>query len=243
MTAGLDYPGFVKQIATMAVVDQTDPNFLTIIPQAITYAENRICRDLDFLFTSVPNNTYSLTPNNRTLTIPAGLFVVPEQINVITPFNASSPDNGIRVPLLPVTREFLDATCSDPSKVTVPKYFAPIGDRAGNMVFIVGPYPDYAYKVEIVGTFRPDSLSATNPTTFISLYLPELMTMAAMIYISGYQRNFGATAANDPQQPVSYETQYTSLLMGAMTEESRKKFQAAAWSSKSSSPVTKPTRG
>jgi hypothetical protein len=243
MTAGLDYPGYVKQIATMAVVDETDPNFLTIIPQAITYAENRICRDLDFLFTSVPNSTYSLTPSSRTLTLPAELFVVPEQINVITPFNAASADAGVRVPLLPVTREFLDATCSDPSQLTVPKYFAPIGDRAGNMVFIVGPYPDAAYRVEIVGTFRPDSLSATNTKTFISIYLPELMVMAYMIYISGYQRNFGATTANDPQQPVSYESQYTALLMGAMTEESRKKFQAAAWSSKSSSPVTKPTRG
>jgi hypothetical protein len=243
MTAGLDYQGFVNQIATLAVVDADDPNFLTILPQAITYVENRLCRELNFLFTSIPNTAFSLTANSRNLTIPTGTFIVPEQINVIYPFNASVPGLGTRNPLLAVTREFLDATCSDPAVTGLPKYFAPIGDRAGNISFLFGPYPDAPYQVEIVGTIRPDSLSAINPTTFISTYLPDLMVMGAMIYVSGYQRNFGATQANDPQMPISYETQYQSLLMGAMTEESRRKFEAAAWSPKSHSPVTTPTRG
>lgn len=243
MTTGLNYASFVTQIATLAVVAADDANFQTILPDAITYAENRICRDLDFLFTSVPNTSFSLTANSRTLTIPAGTFVVPEQINVIFPFNASVPGLGTRNPLLPVTREFLDATCSDPSAVAMPKYFAPIGNAQGNLTFLVGPYPDAAYQVEIVGTIRPLSLSPQTSTTFISVNLPELMVMAAMIYISGYQRNFGATMANDPQMPISYETQYQTLLAGAMQEENRKKFAASAWSSKSQPPAATPTRG
>jgi hypothetical protein len=243
MTTGLDYQGFVKQISTLAVVESDDPAFQTILPQAITYAENRICRELDFLFSSVPNTSFSLTANSRNLTIPAGAFVVTEQINVITPVNAGSVDTGVRNPLLPVTREFLDATCSDPNAVGLPKYFAPIGDRGGNVAFLVGPYPDAAYIVELIGTIRPDSLSATNQTTFISQYLPDLMIMAAMIFVSGYQRNFGATMANDPQMPISYETQYKELLASAAAEEFRKKFEAAAWSPKTPSPLASPTRG
>jgi hypothetical protein len=243
MTTGLDYQRFVKQIATLAVVESDDPAFLEIIPQAITYAENRICRELDFLFTSVPNTAFSLTANSRNLTIPADAFVVPEQINVITPVNAPSADSGNRVPLMAVTREFLDATCSDPSAVGVPKYFAPVGNAGGNVSFVVGPYPDAGYKVEIIGTIRPESLSVSIPATFISTYLPDLMIMATMIYISGYQRNFGATMANDPQMPISYETQYKELLAGAAGEEFRKKFEAAAWSSKVPSPLASPTRG
>jgi hypothetical protein len=243
MTTGLDYTGFVKQIATLAVVAQDDPNFLTVLPQAITYAENRICRELDFLFTSVSNNSFSLTAKSRTLTIPAGTFVVTEQINVIAPVTAASPDTGIRVPLLAVTREFIDATCGDSNNIGVPKYFAPVGEAKGNVSYIVGPYPDSPYKLELIGTIRPDSLSATNTTTFISKYLPELMVMASMIYVSGYQRNFGATQANDPQMPISYETQYKELLAGAAGEEFRKKFEAAAWSSKVPSPLASPTRG
>ena len=49
MTTGLSYSGivpgtvsYVNQIATMAVVDPTNSDFLTILPQAITYAENRM---------------------------------------------------------------------------------------------------------------------------------------------------------------------------------------------------------
>jgi hypothetical protein len=243
MTTGLNYTGFVKQIARMAVVEEDDPNFLDILPQAITYAENRIYRDLDFLFTSIANEDYNLIANRRELTVRAGTFVVLEQVNVVTPVSAFTADDGVRNPLLPVTRDFIDATCNSAAGATVPKYFAVVGNEGGNLSIIVGPRPDAAYKVELVGTFRPDSLSASNTTTFVSSNLPDLLTMAAMIYISGYQRNFGATAANDPQMPISYETQYQALLMGAMSEESRKKFEAAAWSSKSSSPASKPTRG
>jgi hypothetical protein len=47
---------------------------------------------------------------------------------------------------------------------------------------------------------------------------------------------------NDPQMPVTYETQYQTLLKGAITEENRKKFEAAAWSSQSTSVSATPTR-
>jgi len=250
MTTGYSYDGsvpgtssFIAQIATMAVVDQTDPNFVTILPQAITYAENRICRELDFLFSSVANASFKLTANSRNITIPSDIFVVPEQINVITPQNATSIDSGTRNPLLPVTREFIDATCSNPANVGVPKYFAPVGNSQGNLTFIVGPFPDAAYPLEIIGTIRPDSMSQTNLTTFISIHLPDLLSAATMIYVSGYQRNFGATAANDPQMPVSWETIYMTAMKGAAGEEFRKKFQASAWSSKTPSPLASPTRG
>jgi len=250
MTTGLSWDGSVAgttsyktQIATMAVVAETDPAFLIILPQMITYAENRMYRDLDFLFTSIATTSYSINAGSRTITVPTSTFVVPEQINVITPSGTSNPDSGTRVPLLPVTREYLDAVCGSSSTTGTPAYFAPFGGAANsNWTFLVGPYPDASYTVEIVGTFRPDSLSATNLTTFISLYLPDLFIMASMVYISAYQRNFGR-ANDDPQMAITYESQYQTLLKGAMTEEYRKKMEGAGWSSKSASPVATPTRG
>ena len=104
-------------------------------------------------------------------------------------------------------------------------------------------YPDATYRVEIVGTYRPASLSATNTTTFISMFLPDLMIMASMIYIAAYQRNFSSAMGNDPQMPITYETQYQALLKSALSEENRKKFEAAAWSSQSVSTSATPTRG
>jgi len=194
-------------------------------------------RDLDFLFTSVSNTSYACTIGTRSIIVPTGTFVVPEQINLITPAGTSNPDNGTRVPLLPTTKEFLDAVYGDSQSKALPKYFAVFDDYN----FLLGPYPDAAYQAEIVGTIRPNSLSSGNPTTFISLYLPDLFIMASMIYASGYQRNFGR-ANDDPQMAVTYESQYQALLKGAMMEENRKKFEAAAWSSQSPSPVASPTR-
>jgi len=257
MTTGLSYDGsiagttsFVTQIATMAVVDEADSAFLTILPQAITYAENRICRDLDFMFTSVANTSYAVTQNSRTITVPAanfypadnGSLVVCEQINLLTPAGSLDPDTSTRVPLLPTTKEFLDAVFGMSSSTGQPKYFCPFGDGESNYTFLVGPYADSTYQVEIVGTYRPASLSATNTTTFISLYLPDLMIMATMIYVSAYQRNFSSSMANDPQMPVNYEMQYQTLLKKATEEEARKKQEGAAWSSQGPSAFATPTR-
>lgn len=245
MTTGLSYDGsvagttsYVTQIATMAVVDAADPAFQIILPQMITYAENRIYRDLDFLFTSIATTAYGLTAGSRQISVPAGTIVVPEQINVLV--GSSNPDLATRTPLLPTTKEFLDTVYGSGAVANrgVPQYFCPFDDYT----FLVGPYPDQNYSCEIIGTYRPDSMSATNKTTFISLYLPDLFIMASMIYVSAYQRNFGR-ANDDPQMAVTYESQYQALLKSAMMEENRKKFEAAAWSSQSPSSVATPTRG
>jgi hypothetical protein len=237
MTTGLTYATYKTQIATLAVVGETDPNFLTILPMAIDYAELRICRDVDFLSASESNSNYALTANNRQIQIPQGTFVVSEQINVITPAGTTNPEAGARNPLTPTTKEFLDAVYGSAASAGLPKYYAPFNDN----LFLVGPFPDANYQVEIVGMTRPASLSASNTTTFISSYLPDLLVMASMIYISGFQRNFGKIA-DDPQMAVTYESQYQTLLKGAQIEEARKKYEASAWSSQGPAPVATPTR-
>lgn len=246
MTTGFSYDGsfpgtigFVQQIAEMAVVPATDPAFLAILPAAITYAENRLCRDLDFLSTVGANATYALTPGSRSAAIPVGLFVTLQQVNLLTPAGATLPDSSVRNPLTPVTKEFLDVVFGDPSATGLPTMFAMFNQST----ILVGPWPDAAYTVEAVGTTRPASLSVSNPTTFISLYLPDLMLMAAMVYISAYQRNFTGASANDPAMPGTYEAQYQTLLKGAMVEEARKKFQSSGWASMSPAQVASPSRG
>ena len=245
MTTGLSYNGtvsgtmsYVQQIAEMAVVDQNDVNYQAILPAMITYAENRMYRDLDFMFTSTSLTGYTVPGGSRTITIPEGSIVVLEQINLITPPGQPNPNAGTRTPLLPTTKEFLDAVYGSSSYTAPPQYFAPFDDN----VFLVGPFADQTYYVELVGTYRPASLSATNPTTFISLYLPDVFIMASMIYISAYQRNFGRQS-DDPQMAQSYEAQYQALLKGAAVEEARKKFESSGWTSQSPAPVATPSRG
>jgi hypothetical protein len=257
MTTGLTYSQYVTQIATMAVVAETDAAYVTILPSMISYAENRMYRDIDFMFTSTSlhGTTFVLAAGNRNLSFnidlasnsdaQAGTFVVSEQINLLTDAegnaaDTTNPDACVRVPLLPTTKEFLDAVYG--SSLTAnrgqPQYFVPFNET----LFFVGPVPDQAYPVEVVGTYRPNSLSASNTTTFISLYLPDVFIMASMIYISAYQRNFGRLN-DDPQMAITYESQYQALLKSAIVEEARKKFDAAGWSSQSPATVATPTRG
>lgn len=254
---GLTYTTYKTQIAQMAVVAETDVNFLAILPMMLNYAELRICRDLDLMFTSVSLHGagYQLAAGNRNLSFSQNLpngtsFVVSEQINLITPVGQSDPDAATRTPLLPTTKEFLDAVYGSASHTGVPKYFVPFNET----LFFVGPTPNDSYYVEVVGTIRPASLDTRpvpNPLnlapdplnqTFISQYLPDVLVMASMIYISAYQRNFGKES-DDPQMAMSYESQYQLLLKSAVVEENRKKFEAAGWSSQSPATVASPTRG
>jgi len=245
---GLTYSTYKTQIAQMAVVAEDDVNFLAILPMMIDYASLRICRDLDLMFTSVSLHGagYALTAGNRNLSFAQNLpdgssFVVSEQINLITDAtDPTNPDTGTRTPLMPTTKEFLDAVYGSSTLANrgQPKYFVPFNET----LFFVGPVPDDGYFVEVVGTIRPAPLSAATPETFISQYLPDLLVMASMVYISAYQRNFGRES-DDPQMAQSYEGQYQLLLKSAGVEEARKKFDAAAWSSQSPATVATPTRG
>jgi hypothetical protein len=259
-TTPLTYNGYVVQIATMAVVNTTvtagvvvgvDAAFNDIIPQMLNYSELRIQRDLDLLpLTS--SNTYTMPAGNNIFEISTNDFVT---IQTITgaPSSGCGGLSPLPLPLLPTTKQFLDNVYGFGSTSGVPLYFAMYGgDYPSGTVYnkmFIGPTPDRNYSVTVTGTVRMPTLYqySTNPTdantgtTFISTYYPDLLIMASMIYISAYQRNFGRMS-DDPSMAQSYESQYQTLLKGAATEEYRKKFQAAAWSSDSTSPVATPTR-
>lgn len=241
MTTGLTYNQYVTELANLAVVDSTDANFVANLPQCITYAENRIYRDLDLLSTVTPVSGFSCATGSRQISWAMAQFVTVQEINVITPVGVSDPNAGTRINLLPTTKVWMDTVYASPSAIGVPRWMAMLNQNTA----LIAPWPDANYSVEIVGTVRPDSLSSSNSTTFISLYLPDLFLMASMVFISGYQRDFalGASQPNDPSMPINYETQYQTLLKSATVEEARKKFEAGAWSSMSPAVVATPTRG
>jgi len=235
----LTYASYVQQIATMAVVPVTDTNFTIIIPSMIDYAELRMQRDLDFLSTQISTTAYTFTGGSNTLTIPTSQFIVPQTFEVID-------NSGNSTPLLPVGKEFIQNVYGSGSTQGLPQYFAVYGgdtNTTGNTSqnLIVGPTPNNSYAVRLTGTVRSAPLSATNTTTFISTYLPDLFIMASMIYISAFQRNFGRLN-DDPSMAQTYESQYQTLKTSALVEENRKKFEAAAWTSYSPAPVASATR-
>jgi hypothetical protein len=238
MVAGYTYSTYVTQLANLAVVDSTDSNFVTNLPSAIDSAELRIMQDLDLLSTVSQLTGVTLTANNRNYTFPITAFITLQQINVITPVSTTLPDSGTRNPCFPTSKEELDFTYPSVTGAGVPSRFAMLSQ---NQV-IFGPWPDQAYSLELIGTVRPASLSASNVSTFISTYLPDLFMAASMIYIAGYQRDFGRQS-DDPQMSVSWQSFYEQRKAASFIEENRKKFWSNGWTSRMPAPTATPDVG
>ena len=219
----------------MLVVPSTDPNYQLVLPNIIDDAEQRIYRELDLLSTIVRDQSATLTASSRNFTFPQH-FIASEEISFFTPVGTTVN----RVPLVPASKEFINFTWANEAPSTTPSYpvyYAMITDQT----IIVGPPPDAAYTVEVTGTIRPAPLSATNTTTYLTTYLPDLFFAAALVFSSGYLQNYGAAAEN-PEQATSWEAHFNTLLKSANVEELRKKYSSVAWSSKIPSPIATPPR-
>lgn len=228
----MDYSTFVSTIANISALDATTPEFIQIMPQVIAYAEDRIYREMDIL-DGVWSSSTNFTPNDRrfiTPPTPNGNYLTVTGVNVY----AGLPPQ--RIVLEPVAISFLNMVYGTSATASVPKYFAMLRQNE----ILVGPYPDQDYQVEVFGTFTPAPMSESNPTTFLTTYLPDLLIAAAMIFMAGYMRDYGSQSDN-PAQAQSWQAQYDALMKSAMLLELRKKWSGIGWTSLSNVPVS-PTR-
>ena len=234
----LTYAQWVAELANLCVIDASDTNFVANLPSTIDDAEQRIYRDLDLLNTVV-RDTGTLSVGTRSFTLPQNLgrFVVTNGFNVITPAGTTNPDSGTRNQLVPCSRDVLDLLWPSTTGAGVPSLYAMITDQQ----IVVGPSPGSAYTIECIGTIRPTSLSASNTTTYLSLYLPDLFLSASMVYMSAYMRNWSASA-DDPKMAVSWQSHYDAELASANIEEARKKYSSGAWGSLAPTPLATPNR-
>lgn len=213
------YATFTTALATEIAVSESNADFVALLPTFIDDAEQRIYRELDLLAASV-TTTGTVIANNRSFTLPTtnGHVLVVDQINIL---NASS----VRFPVTPATRAVIDTLWPSNAALTsscIPKWFTRIDDTT----VLFGPPPGTAWSCEVIHTIRPTPLSASNTTTFLTLYLSDLFFAAAMVSASGFMRNFGAQA-DDPKMAVSWESQFQARLTSAKSEELRKQFVAA----------------
>lgn len=231
----LTYSQYVTDLANLLVVPATDENFLTVLSNIIDDAEQRLYRELDLLSTIVRDTSGTLTANSRNFTFPQHM-IVSESLNVFTPVGTTIARNQ----LVPVSREWLDVIWGNdaaPSTPSVPGYYAMITDQQ----IIVGPAPDAAYIVEVIGTIRPAPLSVSNTTTYLTLYLPDLFIAASMVFGVAYLKDYGA-ASDDPNAAGSWESHYQKLFPSANTEEQRKRYASQAWTPKQPAPLATPPR-
>jgi hypothetical protein len=235
----LNYTSYIAQTSNLMVIPATDPTFVVMAPGMIDYAEGRIYRDLDPLRQQVVDQTSFTSSGVRDLVPPTGIgtYISIDKLNLITP--ATIPSSiGTRVPLVPVSQEFIDISFpSNQGLTAVPTFYAMVSDTQ----IVLGPAPDKSYQAEFIGVQRPTPLSFANSSTYLTQYCPDLFIAASMVFAFGYMRDFGAQADN-PQAAQSWENQFQMLFKSAQTEQLRAKFQAEGWTVKSPSPIATPSR-
>lgn len=252
----LTYNAYVTQLGLMAVepvqtvggiVQGVSASFNTLVPQALSSAELRIQRDCQLLPLQTSNG-YAAVSGNNVLSIPTADFVTVQTLWVNV--------NGSLMPLSPVSKEWLQNVYPGMGVQGPPKYFAMVGgDQATagltSTNVMLGPVPDSAYPVTVFGMVRMPSLYqlSDNPTdastkfTWISEWLPDLLIAASMVWVTAFQRDFGAAGQVDEAgMGVNWEATYQSLLKGAQVEEGLKRFQGSAWSSMGVPVAATPTR-
>lgn len=241
----LTYAQYVSTIAGMVPIDSANADFVIALPSAIDYAEGRCYRDLDLLNLRVRDDSASTSANDRNFTLPTtvGTFQIVEEIAVITPAG-TAPASGTRNVLTPASQAVLDWTYPSATGAGVPEQYAFISQSAisGQKNIIFGPWPSAAYRVEVSGPIQWTPLSSSNTTTFLSLYYPDLLIAASMVFVSGWMKNYGGQS-DDPKMSQSWESQYSTLLAGASPYEARKRFAGASWTSKPVEPTAVSQRG
>ena len=237
-----NYTQYVTDLANLLVIPPTDANFLIVLSNIIDDAEQRIYRELDLLATITRNTAGVTTAQDRFFTFPTH-FVVSENINVFTPAgNTGGPNTKGRRQLIPVAREWMDCVYPDDQSCgccgeSVPHYYAMVTDQS----ILLGPCPDGAYTLEVVGTIRPTPLSAANPTTYLTQYLPDLFMAESMIFGYAYMKDYGAVT-DDPSGSATWTTHYKDLWASANIEEGRKKYTSQAWTPKQPTAAATPPR-
>ncbi len=239
MASDLNYDSYVSRLANMFPISSADVNFNTFIPDNINYAEQRIYRELDLVAVQATDGSAQVSSGNRNFTLPTtvGTFITVDQINIITP--AGTPSSiGSRIPLMPVSPEYIDLTYPSGQQSTgQPRFYG----RRNDTSVILGPSPDSPYYTEVIGIQRPLALSSGNSSTPLTQYVPDLFMAAAMVHAYGYMKNFGATA-DTPEGAMSWEVQYNKLFQSAATEQARAKFESQGWTSENPSQIATPPR-
>lgn len=234
----LTYSSLVTDMANLMVVSPTDSNYLTVVPNIIDDAEQRIYRELDFLdtFAVVNSTAYTVLANTRDVTLPSSVVsVVLDSMSALS--TAAVPS---RTPMRPVSKDWINTvypTATSSSSTASPLYFAMVTDQT----LIVGPPPGQDTNIEFTVTTRPAALSSTNTSTYLSQKLPDLFMAACMVFANAYLKNWSAVA-DDPRSAVTWESHYQALKQSAVEEEFRKKFGSQGWTSKQPNPVATPPR-
>lgn len=205
------------------------PDFATLFPQATSYAELRICRDIPMLANRSQNTSLVTAAGSRNLNLGSmtgNQIIIPEGLALISPAGQTNPAVGTRIPFDEASLDLIDQVWPQESETMDPAAADWIGRwwaLRDNATIVFAPTANATFTAEITGLFLPTPISLANPTTYISTVYPDLLEAACMLFLCGYlEQDFGA-ASSDPAMSMSFEGMYRTLVQAAKDEELRRR--------------------
>jgi hypothetical protein len=179
---------------------EVDANVFTnaVINTFITFAENRILRDIDLDVFKVEVSG-NLTSGNKFLSTPS---------DILTHRYLMVTNGSDQVFLDYRDTSFMKEYWPNGASTGTPKYYSTWDQNT----FYVAPTPNAGFTVELGYIARPAQLSSTNTTTWISTNSPEALFYACLIQAYSYTKG--------PRDMLEYfEKSYAQALQGLGLEQ------------------------
>jgi hypothetical protein len=179
---------------------EVDANVFTnaVINTFITFAENRILRDIDLDVFKVEVSG-NLTSGNKFLSTPS---------DILTHRYLMVTNGDDQVFLDYRDTSFMKEYWPNGASTGTPKYYSTWDQNT----FYVAPTPNAGFTVELGYIARPAQLSSTNTTTWISTNSPEALFYACLIQAYSYTKG--------PRDMLEYfEKSYAQALQGLGLEQ------------------------
>jgi len=181
----------------------------TIIDGFIRDVEYRIFREADADY-SREYATSSFTANNPYVALPndsGGTGLTSSRRALIVRSVIATNTSSDQIALQPRDDTFI-TEYNETSATGFPKYYAMFRE---NSIF-VAPTPDQAYPITLEYVYTPDSLSASQPNTYISDNAPNLLLYGCLVEAYGFLKG--------PMDMYKlYEDKYNSALQGFALEQ------------------------
>lgn len=179
---------------------EVDSNVFTesVINLFILMAENKILRDID-LDVFKEEATGTVSTGNRFLSMPSDILT--HRYMLLT---VEGEQQFLEFRDTSYMKEYWPSS----SQTGIPKYYS-VWDEDS---FYVAPTPDQNYTVELGYIRKPASISAENPTTWISTRAPEALLYACLVQAYSYTKG--------PEGMLAYfEKSYQQALQGLGVEQ------------------------
>jgi len=196
MAEALTYSSLLSDVQVYA--ERSDNPFVQQIPRFVMLAENRLASEVRGLgtqkfATGVLNGAVLPKPKRWRETVSISLTV-----------------NSERVYLQPRSYEYCRTYCPDPSVTGVPRYYADYQYEH----FLFAQTPAAKYPFELAYYERPEPLSNSNETNWLTQYTPQLLLYATLVEAQPFLKR--------PERIAEFQALYDRALQGLAQETSRR---------------------